>query len=374
MQPAHTLRLSFDELDRLKKESSPDARAVLAGTISHDYVTGIYSPSESLLALEIMRILARDAAVIVRRALSDQLLQSLDLPRDIALKIASDVKEVSIPFLERSWALSEEDLVELTRATEEVEKLLAIAKRESVSFDLSAALIKKCIDKVTHTVFSNRGALIREEDIAAHLPGLARNETLLEALVKRGGLSLRMAEKLFDVASDKMKASLARTYGLSVQVADNVVASARDSGTLDLTENVSETDVEELVDQLYKRDRLTFPTLLRALCKGDLRFFEIALARLADIPIINARILMLDPGDMGFRSLYQTAGLPENFYEAVNKAVRAMLEETGFGRFTRRDLRLRVHARLKKETFDHIENMDYLLSMIGMDHDAASFH
>ncbi len=46
---------------------------------------------------------------------------------------------------------------------------------------------------------------------------------------------------------------------------------------------------------------------LEALSTGDLKFFEMAMARLADISVENARALIHDQGPLGLQSVLQAA-------------------------------------------------------------------
>ena len=55
--------------------------------------------------------------------------------------------------------------------------------------------------------------------------------------------------------------------------------------------------------------RLTPSLVLRALCMGDMEFFEAALAVMAGIPVENAAILVHDGGKRGLTMLCGKAGL-----------------------------------------------------------------
>ena len=80
-------------------------------------------------------------------------------------------------------------------------------------------------------------------------------------------------------------------------------------------------ELERLVRQLRKHGRLTPSLILRALCMGDINFFECAIAELLEVPLINVRQLIHDPGPLGLRSAYEKAGLPSTHYPAVRAAI-----------------------------------------------------
>ena len=60
-----------------------------------------------------------------------------------------------------------------------------------------------------------------------------------------------------------------------------------------------------------------------ALSTGDYTMFEISMARLARLSLNNARILLNDQGDLGFKALYQKARLPDALFDAVSVVFRS---------------------------------------------------
>ena len=64
----------------------------------------------------------------------------------------------------------------------------------------------------------------------------------------------------------------------------------RERATLGLlSADLNDNDVEMLVEALLWNRRLTPSILLRAICVGDLGFFEAVLAKMAGISVLNAR-------------------------------------------------------------------------------------
>ena len=54
---------------------------------------------------------------------------------------------------------------------------------------------------------------------------------------------------------------------------------------------------------------------------GDMTFFEAGLARLAGVKLENARTLIHDSGKRGFDALYDKAGMPRAFHQAMRAAI-----------------------------------------------------
>jgi hypothetical protein len=53
----------------------------------------------------------------------------------------------------------------------------------------------------------------------------------------------------------------------------------------------------------------------------DIAFFEAALARRAEITLINARTLVHDAGAYGLQAIYNKAGMPAQFFPGVEAAI-----------------------------------------------------
>lgn len=361
------------DVQRLTQEPSSKVRSVLAAKISAEYRYGGFSESEAQVAADIFRLLLKDVEKNVREAMAQQLCHSPHVPHDIIMKLANDEHEVANPILRHSTVLTEDDLMEIVASTREVLKLCAIAQRDTVSQPLSDKLVSTGHAEVMKEVFTNKGAVVSDSSINNNWAQIVEHAELLKTLVSRGGLSLSIAEKLLLVVSDEMKQQLASTYKLGAAFSGKVAADVREWEVLGLLPtgdvmNVPRSDeqAEALVDQLYAHGRLTHSLLIRALCAGCLNVFEVGIARLAKVPRVNARILLMNGGTMGFNAIYEASGMPSGFCRAIEVLLRISLEETEFGRLRRMDFSKRVIDRIYQEGFHHsIDNMEYLLAITG---------
>lgn len=371
-EQARTTGLTQADIARLAREPSPQLRAELVGKLASDYSANLFSRREAEIAVEIFRLLLRDVQERVRVELCKGLCHSLSIPHDIALRLAYDNEPVAVHMLSNSFVLTEEDLIEIAKSTCEVAKLCAIARRETVSAPLSEALIESSEKEVLHVLLNNRGAMIQEQHIMKAWEFLSAHESLLEALVHRGGLPLPIVEKLVPAVSDELRQALVHQYHLPEIIIDDAIDEAREWTTLGLMDaefeekQFSETDLDTLMEQLHKQGYLTPSLVIRALCVGDINFFEAAMARMAGVPRFNARILMFDSGPGGFEAFYKATRMPEDFFAALRVLIRLSLEETGYARYKRSDFRKRLIDRVYKEGYDKsVENMPYLLKIIS---------
>ena len=75
----------------------------------------------------------------MRRALAVTLKASDALPRDVALRLSRDIDSIAGPVLAFSPAFSDEDLVEIVRASSEA-KQIAVAERAALSAPVAGAV------------------------------------------------------------------------------------------------------------------------------------------------------------------------------------------------------------------------------------------
>jgi len=360
------------DIKTLTQESSPEIRGMLAGKIAMEYSDNHFSASEASIAADIFRVLVKDVEIQIRKTIAERLADCPHVPHDIILKLAGDDPEVSLNVLERSPVLTEDDLIAIVRSTHEVVKLCAIARRHSISEDLSGSLLETANTLVWQNLLKNKGAALNERQLMKSWEKILSNSSLLETLVDRGGLPLTIAEKLYLAVSDELKESLKIQYKSFSPHLHSAVDDAYEWKLLGLSQSDECGDlwddgrVGDLVRELYGKDRLTHSLLMRALCIGNLKIFETGIAKLAHIPRVNARILLLESSGLGFEAIYQAAKMPEGFYEAIKVLLRISLEETEFGEIRRNDFRKRIIDRIYIGKHHRtVENMEYLLAIIG---------
>lgn len=370
------MNITREDIALLVREPSAAMRSRIAQKITSGYAGGNFSESEITLANEIFRLLLKDTEMRVRKLLAEELKHCMDVPHDIIWALANDHHEVATPVLQCSQVLSEDDLIAIVEATRELVKLRAIAARSSISRRLSHSLVETGDYQVVRLVVGNPNAALDDATIAAVLEEYARDNSVLEQLVYRGGLSHNFAEQLFSKVSDTLKKQLTKKYRMSRHVVDDVERAKETALLQFISPWMSQQEINRLVDQMHRNQRLTDSVIIRSLCIGDLRFFESSIARRVGIPVSNARILILDPGPLGFKALYESAGLPPSFYPAVSTMLRLALKETEYGSYRATDFGQRMVERIEAGGYaDSIEHMDAILTMIGRAiHDRPTLH
>jgi uncharacterized protein (DUF2336 family) len=357
--------LSQDDVSRLLAEPSPSVRIELAGKLARDLDTAQLTQTELELANDIVRILARDVEVTVRAALSASLRETPRLPHDVALRLANDVEAVALPIITQSLVLTDADLVDIVRAGSGV-KQAAIADRHNVSEDVSDALITHAEAQAVATLMRNTTARISEPGLNRAVDRFADSDTVMEGMVQRERLPVTVAERLATVVSEQLRDHLVKHHELSPDLATDIVLRGRERAVLQLGRGATEPELQRLVRQMHGNGRLTPSLILRAICMGDVGFFEAALAALASVPVSNAQLLIYDAGQQGFLALYERSGLPRGLFSAFRAAVDTV-QSTGFDGEPH-DLeryRARVIARVltQVETLDP-DDLDYLVNKL----------
>ena len=122
------------------------------------------SDTERQLAEEIFLIMFKDAEVRVREALAQNLKESPNIPHDVAVILAQDVKQVALPVLQFSDVQTDDDLIAII-SSQSPEKQVAIFKRSTVSENVSDALVETGNEDAVTNLVSNEGAEISERSL-----------------------------------------------------------------------------------------------------------------------------------------------------------------------------------------------------------------
>ena len=314
-------KLNEEDVARLLANPSADTRAEIAGKIAGQHPA--LSTAQRKLAEDIFRLMVKDAEVRVREALSRQLKENPLVPNDVAVALARDVDSVALPMLQFSEVLTDEDLIEIVRA-QSPEKQVAVARRAHVSANLADALVDSHNEAAVASLVANEGAELTEAALQRVVDEFGSSEMVGKPLVERASLPVTVAERLMAKVSENLRQALAARPDMSPEMAANLLLQARELAVLGLAD--TDTDVAKLVDHLYRNNRLTPSIILRAVCMGDMTFFEWALAKLARIKLENARTLIHDAGKRGFEALFDKAGLPKAFFAAMRAAVDVSYE------------------------------------------------
>lgn len=313
--------LTDDDIRTLVKGATPDERAVAAHKLCRNIDRYELTGEERVQAQEILRVMAADAAELVRRALAVTLKNSTVVPRDVALKLAKDVESISLPMLSSSPVFTDEDLAEIVRLGGPVRQVV-IAKRPRVSQTVTNAIVEYGVERAVEAACSNDNADFADRALAKVLERFEKSERVLAAVAYRNVLPLAVTEKLIDLVSEEVRDHLLNHHALSAEVALEIAMGTKERATIDLVDQAGRApDVKSFVGHLHKHERLTASLLLRALAHGHMTFFEWSLAELASVPHHRTWLMIHDAGPLGLRAIYERAGLPARLFPAFRAGV-----------------------------------------------------
>lgn len=318
---AYRARLTDLDIRRLIKATDEDERAAAAHKLCRSIDRIDLNDEDRAAAQKILKVMANDAAELVRRAMAVTLKSSDLIPRDLARRMAADVDSVALPIIGFSPAFSDEDLIEIVRAGSATRQI-AIAARPRVSRDVADALAIDGCETAVRTLASNDNADISERAMGQVIDRFGDAGEIVAALSYRQVLPLQITERLVQLASDAVREHLVSRHAVAPETAIRLAAFARERATIDLVdEAMSSADLPGFVAQLNARKVLNASLLLRALARGQMILFEHALAELASTPHQRAWLMVHDAGPLGLKAIYDRAGLPPRLFQAFRAGV-----------------------------------------------------
>jgi uncharacterized protein (DUF2336 family) len=360
------INLSEDDIRSLVKGDTDEDRALACYRLCRRIDTSELTAEERAFAEQILHIVVDGAAERVRRALAVTLKASHNLPPDIAKRLAQDIESVALPVLESSPVLTDEDLVELLEAAEPARQY-AIARRAQLSETVTDALCTHGTDGAITVALGNKGAEFGMNGYETALNRFPKASEMLMAIVERPVLPLIFAEKLAARFTGELFDRLVEKHAMPPQLAIDLATRTRERVGIDLiTQAGLQSDMKRFVQQLNLNGRLTPSFILRALCQGEVRLVEHALAELAGIAHNKAWLLVHDGGSMGLRAVFERAGMPPSLYPAFRAAID-VLHETEFDGSP--DERARFKMRMIERVLTRFqsipqEDADYLLEKL----------
>lgn len=372
--------LTDSDIRTLIKGPDDEERARAAHKICRCIEDSELSAEERAHAESILSIMAQDAAVLVRRALSVALKNSPKLPRDLAIKLAQDLDSIALPVILNSPMLTDADLVGIVRACPPA-KQVAVASRETLSVTVTGAIAQYAAAPAVERALANDNAEFDEEGLSVAIDRFAGLSSVMTAMVQRDELPLAVTEKLIAIVTGDVFDHLVNNHELPPQIAIDLAVGARERATLDIVEQASrQKDVGRFVQQLNLNGRLTPSLMMRGLCMGHMEFVEHAMAELAGMSHQRMWLLVHDSGPLGLKAAFDRSGLPPRLYASFRAAIEVYhsMEREG-GLEDRRVFRRRMLERTLT-LFQSIpkDDLDYLLEKLdsagGQAQRAAAFH
>ncbi|GLK49738.1 hypothetical protein GCM10017620_27110 [Brevundimonas intermedia] len=318
---AFRARLTEMDIQRLVKAVDEDERAEAAHKLCRNMDRAELDDREREAAQKIVRLLANDAAELVRRAMAVTLKSSDLIPNDVARRLAADLDSIALPIIGASPALSDDDLIEIVRAGSALRQI-AVAGRPSVSRDVSQALADEGNEQAVRVLAANDNADLSERALGVIVDRFPESGEVVAAVAYRQVLPLHITERLIELASETVREHLVSRHAVAPETAIRLAQYSRERATIDLVEQAaSSADLPAFMAQLNLRKVLNASLLLRGLARGQMTMLEHGLAELAATPHHRAWLMIHDAGPLGLKAIYDRAGLPPRLFQAFRAGV-----------------------------------------------------
>lgn len=275
----------------------------------------------------VARALAQDVALAVREALAFELRDCAYLPHDLAAKIATDVESVSSPFLAATPVFSDNQLSGLIPHLEE-HAHVAIAKRASPGETTCEALVTFGSEKSVSYLVRNEKARLNEHVLSSIVKRFPERRTLMDQVSARPDLPLSVVNSIIDKVSDTYRCLLEGHYGVTGEVAEELMRSSASKAMWVRIKNASESQVHAYVGDMRAQNRLTVDLMLDMAEKGSIAFLESTLAFRSGFTL-SATKDMLHAGDSElFVALMKKATVSKAEAHAVLGILKVAREKT----------------------------------------------
>ena len=317
---------------------------------------------ERELMREILRRLTKDVEMAIRIALAERLADDASAPNDLIVLLADDKIEVARPVILRSPLLTDEDMLRLI-AECDIPHQEAIAARPHIGEPVTGALAKCEAETVLVNLVRNATAKISTTTYEVLIEKSKKVPVLQEPITQRKDLPPVLATKMCGWVSEALKTYIVRNYSLEPIRFDMALAEAEASLKSEppAPKATPAESASKLIDKLHAAGQLKAGFLLRTLHQGQIDLFDLAFARLLDVPLTELRQNLYERGVRSVALACRAVGIDRCVFATVFKLSRQarmmkpvltpidlQLVEDTFNNFDKAEALGQLHAAAKK--------------------------
>lgn len=283
-------------LIKLARDKSRDSRRELLGNVSDLFLSpkGRLSDRERSLMSDILVGLITDMEMTVRREIAERLAQDDSVSHDLAVFLANDEIEVARPILLRSGVLQDVDLIEIIKRRTQ-QHMLAIARRKTLSENVSDALVDNGGEDVIETLLKNRDAVLSRRALEYIVEESKQVDRFQRPLLARNDLPPELAHRIFWWVSAALRQHIMKNFQVDEEFVDDLIAdTTRSVIDKDDAARNSSSAAERLAGRLDEAGELSETLLVRAMHQGKINIFTAGLARLCRVELQTAERIVHD--------------------------------------------------------------------------------
>lgn len=270
----------------------------------------------------VARVLAKDISTQVRSVLAFELRNCPRLSRDLANKIATDIDQVSGPFLHATSVFSDDALEALIPDLKDPARAW-LARRDDLSESVIHTIVKVGEEKSVTALLRNDLLQLPELTCKLVLDRFGGNRLLMDHLSARQDLPIAIAEKVIERVSSHFKKVLVDHYCLEDALAADLADDSRYEVMWSQIKDASPTQVHDLVTDLRTNRRLTHKLATEMAKRGGMCFLESTLALEAGLPLDRVKEIMTLEDPPAFVRLMKSAKMPDQLAPKVLGLIKA---------------------------------------------------
>ncbi len=328
--------------DYLKAEPrlTIEQKTALASYLATGLNTQKGSAEDFAQAESILRLLVWNAEPPIVDAMARAAAANPHTPRSLAWALANEDDVAAERVLEVSRALSDADLMSIVQSSPNLAKLSAVARRPSVSAEVSRSLAHHGDATTMHTLLGNAKADIPDDAYSTVLDRFGQDEQITESIIDRetvspaivqrvseSGPSPRLAEKIAarHVAPSVSSPVPAQAAPLADAPSSPPPQAAVPAVLPGFTEEQSDAAWETRLAQMIADKSLNEWALVRQLCQGNFDFFARALSALTKTPKDDVVARLLSDPSAHLPDLWKAASLPADWLAVAAASLAALV-------------------------------------------------
>jgi uncharacterized protein (DUF2336 family) len=278
---------------------------------------------ERHLMREILLRLTRDVEMAIRISLAERLADDTNAPADLIVMLADDTIEVARPVILRSPLLSDEDMLRLI-AESDVSHQETVAARPYIGETITSVLSQCEAPSVLVTLVRNVTAKFSSQTYAELVEKSRGIRDLQDPLAKREDLPPALATKMCGWVSEALKNYIQQNYTFDTETIGSALNEAEDALRGDLfSQRPSPSDsANKLVEKLHTAGQLKAGFLLRVLHQGQIELFDLAFARILELPLEEMRRNIYERGPQTVALACRAVGIDRCVFSTVFKLSR----------------------------------------------------
>lgn len=310
--------MSTEELLQIARDKSVQGRENLANAVSNLFLEHGHdlSEREKSLTLDILHRLVHDFERTVRKIVSENLAAWPDLPDELANFLANDEIDVAYPILTQTGVLQDKNLIEIIRHRT-MEHQMAIAIRQSVSEQVSDALVEQGHQQVITKLLGNGNAEISDKTMKYLVDQAKRVDTFREPILRRDDLDGSIAQQMYLWVSAAMRKYITEKFDLDENIVDDLLEQSAVQLFAQVSKVPLRSSAADLVDQM-DTDGVDIAILIVDVLKaGEVNLFIAMFRKLTDLRENLLRRILFEPGGEGLAIACKGVGVEKSDFSTI---------------------------------------------------------